>query len=192
MLERAATHPESLCHESESEHPPLTHDTPVRLGNDPVNEADLSEEAFPEGWQLGAESWSFHRQFFVRVGRPAMHGEYTAIISQIRYNVAHKLGRYYYRVSLPDGSPLVVNGGWLRLNGVEPADWTPPPARVLTPPRATAPPEPPPQARAPPIAAPPQRQPLRASTLTLGNPAAARALSERLRRFGIPDRQASP
>ena len=146
---------------------------------------------FPKGWQLGAESWAFHRQFYARVGRPTTQGEYAAIISQIRYRIAPKLARYHYQVTLLDGSPLIVSGNWQRLTTVEPADWTPPPVKALAPPPKAKPP-----ARAPPtpiaIAEPPLPQPLRASTLTLGNPAAARAVAERLRRAGIPVGRSSP
>ncbi len=163
-----------------------------------MSEPVLPEDPFPEGWCLGDESWRFHRQFFVRVGRPAAFAEYTAIISQIRYKIAAKLDRYHYRVTLRDGATLIVSGSWHRLNGVEPTGWTPkaePSAKAApTPASAAPPPEPQAQARAPPktIAEPPPRQPLRASTLTLGNPAAARALAERLRRAGIPVERTSP
>jgi hypothetical protein len=170
---------------------------------------------FPEGWQLGAESWRFHRQFFAQLGRPTTQGEYSAILAQIRYYLAPKLDAYRYRVTLLDGSSLIVKGGRQYLAGVETADWSPPrrltrrsaspaPAKAAAPPpslqpapQAPAPPiasppslQPAPQAPAPPIASPLPRQPLRASTLTLGSPAAARALAERLRRAGISEHAA--
>lgn len=150
-----------------------------------MSEPATTEEVFPEGWCLTSESWYFHRQFFVRVGRPCAHGEYTAMISQIRRHTAPQLARYHYRVTLLDGSALIVSGNWHRLTTAEPNGWTPPAAKAV----ASASPTPKPPARAPPttIANPPPRQPLRASTLTLGSPAAARALAERLRRAGIPD-----
>jgi hypothetical protein len=181
-------------------------------------------KAFPEGWQLGAESWSFHREFFCRVGRPTIHGEYTGIRVQIQYRTGERLGPYHYRVVLRDGTPLIVRGNWHRLLGVEPTGWTPKPPKPARIPAITAPqsqplaealpPKPPEpsvssrhapalaeaqdaavpkreeperQARAPPVAEPPPRRPLRASTLTLSNPAAAQALAERLRRFGVPE-----
>lgn len=135
---------------------------------------DPTREDIPEGWQLGADSWRFHRQFFVRVGRAAAHAEYAAIIAQIRFHIAPRLDRYHYRVTLADGTPLIVSGSWHKLNGVERPDWTPKPVKAAAPPPAAPP------------AVPPPAKPLRASTLTLGNPAAAKALAERLRRFGIP------
>jgi hypothetical protein len=164
----------------------------------------LTEDTFPEGWQLGAESWSFHRQFYLLVGRPTRQGEYKALITQIRYKRAEPLPRHYWRVKLADGTPVVVKGGWLRLLGVEAGDYVPRPRKVwlirplpLQPKAPGKPPEvaqPAPPARAPPqaIADPEPRQPLRASTLTLANPAAARALADRLRRAGIPAERASP
>lgn len=141
-------------------------------------------ESFPEGWQLGCESWRFHRQFYARLGRVAEHGEYSAIRGQIRFHVAESLGARYYRVRLSDGTSIVIHGGWHRLSGVEPADWMPrskipEPSQAL--PAADLPVAH--QSEVP----PPPRQPLRASTLTLGNPGAARLLAERLRRFGLPE-----
>jgi hypothetical protein len=178
-------------------------------------------ETFPEGWQLGAESWNFHRQFFFVAGRPTRQGEYSAIIAQIRYKLAEPLDRHYWRVKLADGTPIVVKGGWMRMLGVEAADYVPrprkvwfirprsglmsheasagpkplkgqPPASAKHGPSEVAPPAPTARAAAPRIAEPPPRQPLRASTLTLGNPAAARVLAERLRRAGIPVAGTSP
>lgn len=146
--------------------------------------------AFPEGWQLGIESWAFHRQFFVRVGRPTAHREYTALRGKIRNRTAESLGGPYFRVTLVDGAPIVIRGGWTHLSGVEAGDWTPPskPARkAAAKVAAPAPSAPEPKPQAPPPAAPVARRPLRASTLTLGNPAAARVLAERLRRSGIPE-----
>jgi hypothetical protein len=132
--------------------------------------------AIPDGWQLGSESWSFHRQFYHLVGRPAAHGEYSLIRVQIQYHTAERMGRYHYRVTLPNGLVLIVRGNWHRLLGVERPDWTP------QPPKAAALPCKAPKAER---QAPP-KPPARASTLTLNNPAAARAVAERLRRGGAP------
>jgi hypothetical protein len=148
--------------------------------------ACLPPGAFPEGWQLGAESWSFHRQFYFRFGRPSAPREYTAIIGQIRDGIAIPLGGLYFRVSLADGTPFVVRGGNEYLCAVEAADWTPP---AKAQPRKLLQSKPP--ARAPPVSEPPPAKPLRASTLTLGNPAAARVLADRLRRLGVPQSAAS-
>jgi hypothetical protein len=144
---------------------------------------------FPEGWSLGEESWRFHRQFFARLGRTAAVHEYSLLLSQIRYRLAEAIGicgsgGRYYRVAMADGTPLVVIGSWHRLSGVNPGDWTPPVVAEAAAPetaRETAAPEP-----LPPAVSPPARQPLRASTLTLSNPDAARALAARLRRIGVP------
>ena len=140
--------------------------------------SDSAEKTFPEGWQLGAESWRFHRKFFAWVGRPTTFAEYSSIIGQIRYHLAPKLDRYHYQVTLADGTSLIVSGGWHKLNGVEPPGWTPKPSKAAAPPPAALP-----------AASPVAKAPLRASTLTLGNPAAAKALAERMRRFGVPVKQ---
>jgi hypothetical protein len=155
---------------------------------------DESSGAFPEGWQLGIESWSFHRQFFARVGRVCAQGEYTAILHQIRWHIAPKLDRYHYQVTLFDGASIIVDGGRQYLDGVEPADWTPPIKAVGILPTPSPPPEPQPTARAPPIAiaTPLSRPPLRASTLTLKSPTAARLVAERLRKAGVSVGSASP
>lgn len=139
----------------------------------------MSDTPIPEGWCLTSESWSFHRQFYARVGRPAEHDEFTFIRAQIRRRTAEPLGGRFYRVTLADGAPLVVEGGWNRLTGAEAADWTPPAKAMPRPPQAESHPAINPE--------PPPRQPLRASTLTLGNPGAAVVLAARLRRFGIPE-----
>lgn len=160
---------------------------------------DDIDETFPEGWQLGSDSWSFHRQFRKIVGRASRQGEYTAIITQIRYKIAEPLARHYWRVSLADGTPIVVKGGWMRMLWVEPGDYTPRPPRVWlikpfkTLPSAVASPPtaPQPRVRAPPVADLPPQQPLRASTLTLKSPTAARLVAERLRKAGIPVRSLS-
>jgi hypothetical protein len=128
-----------------------------------------------EGWQLGCESWSFHRQFHLRFGRPSSYGEYATILWQIRRGDAEQLDRRYYRATLSDGTTIIVRGGALHLSGVEAPDWTPPRVR-----KPAAPPAP------VAVAAPAAAKPLRASTLTLTNPAAGRVLAERLRRFGVP------
>jgi hypothetical protein len=150
----------------------------------------VADETFPEGWQLGCESWRFHRGFLARVGRPAAHREYSAIREQIRRRTAEALGGSFYRIQLADGTPLVVRGGWHHLQKVEHADYVPKVPKARAAKTRAAPvvimPETPPVL--PPVAQPvPPRQPLRASTLTLGNPGAARVLADRLRRFGIPE-----
>jgi hypothetical protein len=142
-----------------------------------------ADDSIPEGWVLGSESWSFHRQFFTRVGRPTAYREYTDLILQVRYGRAERLDRYRYRVTMLDGAKLIVSGGWKRLSGVEHPDWTAPkpkqpPAVAIRPPEPAVPTPPPESA--------PNTAPRRPTTLTLGNPAAARALSERLRRIGVP------
>lgn len=157
-----------------------------------TRQADPDESAFPEGWQLGIDSWSFHRQFHKIVGRAARQGEYTAIITQIRYKIAEPLARHYWRVSLADGTPIVVKGGWMRMLWVEPGDYTPRPPRVwLIKPWLPHQLPHKPQVHAPPVADLPPQQPLRASTLTLKSPTAARLVAERLRKAGIPVRSLS-
>jgi hypothetical protein len=69
-------------------------------------------EADPiEGWCLDRESWSFHRQFFERCGRPAEHREYVNILWQIRRGAAEPVCKYYWRVKLHDDRIMVVRGG---------------------------------------------------------------------------------
>jgi len=135
---------------------------------------------FPEGWSLGSDSWRFHRQLFARFGRRTAHLEYTGLLAQIRYRIAEQLDPFHFRVILLDGTQIIVTGGWRRLHGVEYDGWVPKPKIV-----AAAPiPEPPPPE---PVAAiPPPRRKLGLNTLTLGNPAGARALAARLQRMGVP------
>ena len=95
--------------------------------------ATADPDAFPEGWQLGAESWRFHREFFNRVGRAAVHREFGFIIGQIRGRRAERLGPSWYRVTLLDGAPLLVKGNWAMLTRVEPADYTPSPPKAAIP-----------------------------------------------------------
>jgi len=90
-----------------------------------VSEADPRAER-PGGWYLGRESWSFHRQFFERCGRAAVHHEYTDILWQIRLGKAERVSKDVYRVKLADGAPVIVRGGNKVLLGVLPPDWTPP------------------------------------------------------------------
>jgi len=136
-----------------------------------------------EGWALGRESWSFHRQFFVRIGRPMLFGEYHAILRQIRRGgTARRLAIVsrggVYRVKLADGCQAIVRGGKKTLAAMLPPDWEPPPSPKLV------------------IVAPevPSRPAmvLRGTTLSLNSPMAARALATRLRGMGIPIRAASP
>lgn len=154
--------------------------------------AAASENDVAEGWRLAADSWSFHRQFYRRVGRPTLHREYSDLLWQIRrgaecVHVDHRAGSMY-RVTLRTGEQILVQGGAKQLYGVQPVDWQPPPptanAPVKTAPAAPAKAA----AAAEPEPAPPAKpaRPLKATTLTLGSPAAARALAERLRRMGVP------
>ena len=145
------------------------------LGVDPSS-SELHADGVPAGWVLGRASWSFHRQFFERCGRPAERLEYSDILWQIRRG-AERVERDLYRVRLADGRTVTVRGGRKLLLGVLPLDaqafdaqapWQPPDAR----PPSNPVPDPVP----------------RGSTLTLGgNKTAAKALAERLRRFGIPN-----
>lgn len=152
-------------------------------------------EAFPEGWALGVESWSFHRQFHERLGRPTRHREYSYMLGQLWRHSA-RVAPFLYRVKSLDGLVIVVRGDNRHrvLRGVMPLDWQPPPPEpvaptVAAPVLAVAPPTP---APAPVVAAPAQPPPppkrvLRPTTLTLGgDSAAAKVLAERLRRYGIP------
>jgi hypothetical protein len=147
---------------------------------------------FPEGWSLGADSWRFHRQFFARTGRCTDYLEYSELITQIRAKTAERLDQYHYRVTMRDGSTIIVAGGWRQLNGCEHANWVPKPKRVAKPVAAVipepAPPESPAiQTESPAIQTiPPPRRKLGLNTLTLGNPAGARALAARLQRMGVP------
>ena len=119
--------------------------------------ADPTSDNAPTGWSLGRESWSFHRQFFERCGRPAEQFEYSNMLWQIRRG-AERVERDLYRVKLADERIITVRGGRKLLLGVLPLDWQPPEKPVP-----------------------------RASTLTLGgNKTVANALAERLRRYGIP------
>jgi hypothetical protein len=147
---------------------------------------------FPEGWKLGSDSWRFHRQFFARTGRCTDYLEYSELITQIRAKTAERLDQYHYRVTMRDGSTIIVAGGWRQLNGCEPPTWTPKPKRVVADVTTNSTqnfqvpiqePAPPPE----PVAAilPPRRK-LGPTTLTLGNPAGARALAARLQRMGVP------
>jgi hypothetical protein len=145
---------------------------------------------FPEGWQLGSDSWRFHRQFYARTGRCTDYLEYSELITQIRAKTAERLDQYHYRVTMREGSTIIVAGGWRQLNGCEPPTWTPKPKRVAKPVAAVIPePAPPPPEPPPPepvAAIPPPRRPLRPTTLTLNNPVAARALAAHLQRMGVP------
>jgi hypothetical protein len=139
---------------------------------------------FPEGWMIGEESYRFHRKLFLRYGRRTAHGEYSAILAQIRYRIAEQLDTFHFRVTMVDGTKIIVTGGWRKLNGVEYPDWIPKQKKIAAQPVAAAIPEPPPPE---PVAAiPPPRRKLGLNTLTLGNPAGARALAARLQRMGVP------
>ena len=113
-----------------------------------------------DGWVLIVESWSFHRQFFARVGRPAGFGEYFDILRQIRRRRAEAIAEFVYRVTLADGQLVAVRWerkSWARVGvlcAVLPPDWTPP-----RPPQVAAelpPPEPPQVAAELPPPEPPQ------------------------------------
>jgi hypothetical protein len=141
---------------------------------------DSSDADIREGWALGRESWSFHRQFYDRLGREAAFREYGDIIRQIRAG-AERLDRQVYRVVAADGRSILVRGGNLYLLGVMPFDWQKPEPEPEPEPAAEARVDP-----APAVTEPDTRPSLRSSTLSLAkNPAAARVLAERLRRFGI-------
>ena len=165
-----------------------------------------------DGWVLIVKSWSFHRQFFARVGRPAGFGEYFDILRQIRRRRAEAIAEFVYRVTLADGQLVAVRWerkSWARVGvlcAVLPPDWTPPePPQVAAespppePPQDAAespPPEPPQVAAEPPPPEPPQvaaepppppRRPLRATTLTLGTASAGAVLAQRMRQFGLPE-----
>ncbi len=120
-----------------------------------------------DGWQLGRESWEFHRQFYRRTGRPAAWREYSAILWSIRKRQAEQLAPHHYRVTLADGSLVVVQGSGKRLSGVPSPGWTPP--------KPAAKPEPPPEPK-------PARSP---TTLTLGGAAAAAAAKRLAAGLGV-------
>jgi hypothetical protein len=139
--------------------------------------AATTSPCLTDGWRLGAESWSFHRQFYARVGRPAAWREYTDILWQIRLGKAERLVdpilRRYWRVTLADGVKIVVVGGRSVLLGVEPADWSPPPTIPKLDRRA-------PRKPAPAKAAPDTAAKAGPKTLTPGNPKAAATLARLL------------
>jgi hypothetical protein len=127
-------------------------------------------DSIPEGWALGVESWSFHRQFHERIGRPAAHREYTDIVWQILRHEAERLGPEVHRVKLTDGQTITVRSRptTIVLSGRKH------PSRILLGVRPLDEPQ-------------PAKRILRPTTLTLGNPATARVAAERLQRhFGIP------
>jgi hypothetical protein len=146
-------------------------------------------ETFPEGWALGVESWSFHRQFHERLGRPTQHREYSYMLGQLWRHSA-RVAPFLYRVKSQDGLVIVVRGDNRHrvLRGVMPLDWQPPPPEPTAPSVAAPTPAPVVVAPAPaPPPPPPPKRVLRPTTLTLGsNSAAAAVLAERLRRYGIP------
>ena len=152
------------------------------------------------GWQLGRESWMFHRWYFHLYGRPTERGWYSFLLRQLRWKRDLKvIVAGVYRLKMPDGSPILVTGTRGRmatLHTVLPPDWKigDPVSWLRNPPRKTA--EPAPQrVKAPPapvlaakpvrVAVPPvtaKRKPL--SSGGAHSDVAATLLEYRKRRWG--------
>jgi hypothetical protein len=128
-----------------------------------------TEEAFPTGWALDKHSWEFNRTFYRQWQRPLNPGEYAFLFRQIRHHTGVRLGHQVWRLTLPSGCSIVVNGSARGLYRVLQPDWVSREREVVV-----APPLPPP--------APPAPQPTR---LQLGNrTVAGELLAARLRRWG--------
>jgi hypothetical protein len=167
-----------------------------------MSATDPGVDGGADGWQLGRESWMFHRWYFHVYGQPTERGHYSFLLRQLRWKRNAKvIVAGVFRLAMPDGSPILVTGKRgvsARLQSVLPPDWQigDPVPWQRNPPRKTARPEPAPervkapaapvlvahpaQAVAPPVAA--TRKPL--SLGGKNSDIAATLLEYRKRRWG--------
>jgi hypothetical protein len=97
-----------------------------------------------DGWQLGRDSWMFHRWYFHVYGQPTERGHYSFLLRQLSWKRnAEVVVAGVFRLKMPDGSPILVTGGTgasARLQSVLPPGWQigDPVPWLRNPPRKTA------------------------------------------------------
>jgi hypothetical protein len=153
------------------------------------------------GWQLGHDSWMFHRWYFHVYGQSTERGLYSFLLRQLRWKRGPEvIVAGVYRLKMPDGSTILVTGKrgtTARLHAVLPPCWNigDPVPWLRNPPHKTAKPEPAPErvkAAAPvlvaqPVSAatPPAKPPRKPFSLDGKNSEMAATLLEyRKRRWG--------
>src|ERR1700722_14703439 len=114
-----------------------------------ATDADIDDGA--DGWQIGRESWTFHRWYFHVYGQPTERGRYSFLLRQLRWKRQPEvIVAGVYRLKMPDGSPILVTGvtgTTARLHTVLSPDWKigDPVPWLRNPPRKTAKAEPVPE-----------------------------------------------
>jgi hypothetical protein len=104
-----------------------------------------------DGWQLGRESWMFHRWYFHVYGRATERGHYSFLLRQLRRKHGPEvIVAGVFRLKMHDGSSILVTGkrgASARLQTVLPPDWKigDPVPWQRNPPRKTAKPDPAPE-----------------------------------------------
>jgi hypothetical protein len=104
-----------------------------------------------DGWQIGRESWTFHRWYFHVYSQPTERGHYSFLLRQLRWKRGPEVVVVgVFRLKMPDGSAILVTGKrgeMARLQSVLPPDWKigDPVPWQRNPPRKTARPEPAPE-----------------------------------------------
>jgi hypothetical protein len=167
-----------------------------------MSATDPGRDDCAEGWQLGQESWMFHRWYFHVYGRSSERGQYSFLLRQLRWKRGPEvIVAGVFRLKMPDGSSILVTGkrgASARLQTVLPPDWKigDPVPWLRNPPRKTAEPGSvperlkaplPPALVAEPVlaATPPGPTKRKPATLTLrGDDVATTLLEYRRRRWG--------
>jgi hypothetical protein len=87
--------------------------------------ADMDVDA--DGWQLGRDSWRFHRWYFHIYSHPTERGHYAFLLRQLRSKRRpDAIVAGVYQLKMPDGSPILVTGvpgRTAQLHTVLPPDW---------------------------------------------------------------------
>jgi hypothetical protein len=64
-----------------------------------------------DGWQLGRDSWMFHRWYFCVYDRPTERGHYSFLLRQLRWKRGPEvIVAGVFRLKMPDGSSILVTG----------------------------------------------------------------------------------
>jgi hypothetical protein len=114
-----------------------------------MTDPDMDDGA--DGWQLGQESWMFHRWYFHVYDRPTERGLYSFLLRQLRWKRGPEvIVAGVFRLKMPEGSPILVTGkrgASAQLQTVLPPDWKigDPVPWLRNPPRKAIKPEPAPE-----------------------------------------------